>query len=297
MKIFLFGILLISYAVSSLQEVFPVGGRGQYALNYWQARAKCASLGASLASIQELDQARLNGLSHCSCGWLLEKKAGYPMNETKAGCGNRPGVHLCNWRETWDAFCYMDTAIANCSSPLGVETGEITDGQMTASSVYHSFWNERWNPHLARLHKEGVINAWMPHHDGRNQYLEIDMGSAMAVTGIVTQGARRYLANQFVTSFKVAHSKDGEFWRTYTEDNVEKIFAGNFDNDTPVRNSFKNPILARYIKFKPMTYQKHITLRMELYGCDIEDYNMELERKRAVRVTAMNGFGERIPRQ
>uniref|UniRef100_H2YC92 F5/8 type C domain-containing protein n=1 Tax=Ciona savignyi TaxID=51511 RepID=H2YC92_CIOSA len=291
-------LLVVSFAASSLQEVFPLSGRGLYTLNYWQARAKCAAVGASLATVQDLDDARLNGYSHCGCGWLANKKAGYPMNTTKAGCGEWPGVHMCNWRETWDAFCYMDTSvIGNCSRPLGMEDSKIRDHQITATSVYHTFWNERWNPHLARLNKDGILNAWMPHHDGRNQYLQVDLGEPTTVTGIITQGAKRYLQHQFVRTFKIAYSKDGDFWRTYTEEGVEKIFTGNTDNETPVRNAFREPILARHVRFYPITYENHITLRMELYGCDMDHYNEEIERMRAVRVTSnARVLEERIPK-
>jgi len=45
--------------------------------------------------------------SICSCGWLSDKTARYPMAEAHPACGGAATVHTCNWRSTWNAYCYM----------------------------------------------------------------------------------------------------------------------------------------------------------------------------------------------
>jgi len=65
--------------------------------------------------------------------------------------------------------------VGNCSKPLGMESGAIHDLQLTSSSTYHAIWHERWGAEKARLNNEGIVNAWMPHHDGRNQYVEVQI--------------------------------------------------------------------------------------------------------------------------
>ena len=53
--------------------------------------------------------------------------------------------------------------------------------------------------------------------------LQIDLGQPTAVTGILTQGVRRYLKNQYVTAFKIAYSKEGQLWRYYKEGRFTKV--------------------------------------------------------------------------
>jgi len=54
-----------------------------------------------------------------------------------------------------------------------MESGNISDYQLSASSVYRSFTSKRWESRLARLNKKGLVNAWMPNHDDRKQYIEV----------------------------------------------------------------------------------------------------------------------------
>ncbi|CAK8688759.1 unnamed protein product [Clavelina lepadiformis] len=286
-----------SFATPSMQEIIPVQGSKTYSLTFWQAFQKCFDMGAALASPQELEEAVAAGHSHCSCGWLNDHTARFPMSEAVPSCGGRKGVHQCTWSKKYNAFCFMGDPLGNCSKPLGMENGAIGDRQLTSSSAYHTFWTDRWEPRLARLNKEGVVNAWMPHHDGRNQYIEVDLGRAMAVTGIITQGVRRYLRNQYVTQYKLKFSKAGDFWLYYGDsDNMEKIFEGNTDNNGRVRNMLQRPILARFLRIYPYHWQRHISLRFELLGCELSTYDQAVQRQRETEVMAMDeGFVEREP--
>lgn len=49
---------------------------------------------------------------------------------------------------------------AGCSVPLGMESGQIEDRRITASSTSSSWYSGPWLPHLARLNRQGTINAW-----------------------------------------------------------------------------------------------------------------------------------------
>ena len=73
----------------------------------------------------------------------------------------------------FNAEVLIGNTSGNCSRPLGMEDGNIGDLQLTATSVNRAFWSERWGPERARLNRQGVVNAWMPHHDDRNQYIEV----------------------------------------------------------------------------------------------------------------------------
>ena len=44
-------------------------------------------------------------------------------------------------------------------------------------------------------------------------------------------------------------------------------FAGNNDGDTVVYHDLNPSIKARYIRFRPIAWHAHISMRVELYGC------------------------------
>lgn len=46
-----------------------------------------------------------------------------------------------------------------------------------------------------------------------------------------------------------------------------QVFTGNTDRDTVVSRDLYPPIRARYIRFRPVTWEGHISMRVELYGC------------------------------
>lgn len=47
-----------------------------------------------------------------------------------------------------------------CSVPLGMESEAIGDIYITASSTATSWYNGPWKPSLARLNRQGGVNAW-----------------------------------------------------------------------------------------------------------------------------------------
>ena len=45
-----------------------------------------------------------------------------------------------------------------------------------------------------------------------------------------------------------------------------QVFTANSDQDTVVRNTLPAPVVCRYLRLLPVTWNGHISLRMELYG-------------------------------
>ena len=46
-----------------------------------------------------------------------------------------------------------------------------------------------------------------------------------------------------------------------------KVFSGNSDQNTAVKNAFDPPIVARYIRIHPKSYHTHVSMRAEFRGC------------------------------
>ncbi|XP_075448773.1 EGF-like repeat and discoidin I-like domain-containing protein 3 isoform X6 [Ascaphus truei] len=165
--------------------------------------------------------------------------------------------------------------LSGCSEPLGMKSGHIQDYQITASSVFRTLNMDMftWEPRKSRLDKQGKVNAWTSGKSDQSQWLQVDLLRPTKVTGIITQGAKDFGHVQFVGSYKLAFSNNGEHWVVYQDEKQrkDKVFQGNFDNDTHRKNVIDPPIYARYIRILPWSWYSRITLRAELLGCTEED--------------------------
>uniref|UniRef100_A0A8C9YDZ2 Neuropilin n=1 Tax=Sander lucioperca TaxID=283035 RepID=A0A8C9YDZ2_SANLU len=156
----------------------------------------------------------------------------------------------------------------HCSNAFGLESGKITDDQITASS---SFYDEHWLPRQARLNYHD--NGWTPNEDSNREYIQVDLHTLKVLTGIATQGAisKETQKAYHVTTFKLEVSTNGEDWMVYRHGKNHKVFHANTDATEVVLNRIPQPVLARFVRIRPQTWKNGIALRFELYGCQITD--------------------------
>ena len=76
------------------KEVFAIGG---YAYTQTSAQAKCASYGATLATVAQVTAAQVAGADWCSCSWTTDgPNSVYPnTNNPAVGCGGGSGMKTC----------------------------------------------------------------------------------------------------------------------------------------------------------------------------------------------------------
>ena len=101
--------------------------------------------------------------------------------------------------------------------PLGIESGKITDAQITASSQFdarHGACNARLNL-VGGRDKAGAWSAGVCNSD---QWLQVDLGAITEVTGIMTQG--RQDSDECVHSYTISYSIDGNTFTSYQQDKV-----------------------------------------------------------------------------
>ncbi|XP_067265312.1 coagulation factor V [Chanodichthys erythropterus] len=167
---------------------------------------------------------------------------------------------------------YFGCELDGCSVPLGMESGLIKDTQITASSVAPSWYSGQWHPWYARLNMQGTINAWQAKNNDIQQWIQVELKDIKKITGIITQGAKSLRKEMFVKAYTLEYSEDGKRWTKYTddEDYEQKTFQGNTDNNGQVKNYIYPPIFSRFIRIIPKLWQKSITMRIELLGCDFE---------------------------
>uniref|UniRef100_A0A672JQY8 Neuropilin n=1 Tax=Salarias fasciatus TaxID=181472 RepID=A0A672JQY8_SALFA len=155
-----------------------------------------------------------------------------------------------------------------CMEALGMESGEISSYQISASSQY----NSNWSPERSRLNYQE--NGWTPSDDTIREWIQVDLGFLRFVTAIGTQGAisKETKKHYYVRSYKVDLSSNGEDWVTVKEGSKQKIFQGNHNPTDEVRAVLPKQTLARYIRIRPMTWEQGICMRFEIYGCRTSDY-------------------------
>ncbi|KFO27777.1 EGF-like repeat and discoidin I-like domain-containing protein 3 [Fukomys damarensis] len=62
---------------------------------------------------------------------------------------------------------------SECSGPLGIEGGIISNQQITASSTHRALFGlQKWYPYYARLNKKGLINAWTAAENDRWPWIQ-----------------------------------------------------------------------------------------------------------------------------
>ena len=166
----------------------------------------------------------------------------------------RPGLSRLI-RENADLRRDVDLLLGADGKPLGLENGTIPNAGITASSSHPGCETER-----CRLNAtpSGGAHAWAALHNNNQQYLQVDLGKETLVTGVATQG--RADCDQWVTRYKLSYSLDGMRWVQLGQE-----FDGNLDRNTVVRHRV-GPFRCRHIRFHPIAFHAHTSMRAEVYG-------------------------------
>ncbi|XP_072244389.1 inactive carboxypeptidase-like protein X2 [Leuresthes tenuis] len=169
--------------------------------------------------------------------------------------------------------------------PLGMESHKVEPDQLSASSVsQYSF-----SPQRARLNMQGSDDednmrggAWCANAEDRIHWFEIDARRETEFTGVITQGRASLNESDYVTSYFLAFSNDSREWTTIHDGYADWLFFGNSNNDSPVMNQLAEPVLARYIRIIPQSWNGSLCMRLELLGCPLPDPSDSLYRQNEV---------------
>lgn len=112
-------------------------------------------------------------------------------------------------------------------------------------------------------------NAWCAKEDNENQWLQMDVGPPTLVTGLVTRGRGDGGKRHWVTRFRVSYSNDSKEWTFYKDASHldVKEFGGNVDKNIERVHYLNSPFVARFIRFHPRDWNRHISMRAGLLGC------------------------------
>eukprot|EP00794_Sanderia_malayensis_P008095 gene8095-8963_t len=149
-----------------------------------------------------------------------------------------------------------------CNKGLGIESGlSLPSGfVLTASSFVTG--NEAIKGRLS-----GAL-SWCANTNNANEYIQIDFGKTITMTGIAVQG--NPTASSWVNDFYVEYGITETSLAPYTEKGVNKLFVGNANQSTIVVNWFQVRLKARYVRVKPNTFNGNKCMRFEIIGCDTD---------------------------
>ena len=104
-----------------------------------------------------------------------------------------------------------------CIDPLGMESGVISDTQITSSSDL----NDTSTAICARFNqigeKNGTDGAWIASTSDKNQWVEVNLYRQTFVTGVKMQG--NPFSDKWVTKYKVEFSLDHVMWENVRDKN------------------------------------------------------------------------------
>jgi hypothetical protein len=118
----------------------------------------------------------------------------------------------------------------------------------------------------------------------KGEWMQLDLGKAQAVAGVVTQG--RGDGGWWTTAYSVKLSVDGDSWASVA---CGMVFEGNTDMHTKVKNEFPEPVNARYVRIYPVYYYGHPSMRAGVLMCETKCANGYLDYKFEGELTSSSG--------
>ncbi|XP_053739898.1 discoidin domain-containing receptor 2-like isoform X1 [Synchiropus splendidus] len=159
-----------------------------------------------------------------------------------------------------------------CRYPLGMTGGQIQDEDISASSQ----WSESTAAKFGRLDFDNGDGdgAWCPdimsEPDGVKEFLQVDLRSLHFITLVGTQGRHADgMGNEFAQRYRIKYSRDGTNWAGWQDRKGRQVIEGNRNAHDVVLKDLEPPIIARFVRFMPVTdHSMIVCMRVELYGCE-----------------------------
>uniref|UniRef100_I3KQK7 receptor protein-tyrosine kinase n=1 Tax=Oreochromis niloticus TaxID=8128 RepID=I3KQK7_ORENI len=179
--------------------------------------------------------------------------------------------HIAHMKDRVGHLCVC-VLIEMCRYPLGMTGGQIQDEDISASS----HWSESTAARFGRLDFDNGDGdgAWCPdimsEADGLKEYLQVDLRSLHFITLVGTQGRHADgMGNEFAQRYRIKYSRDGSSWVGWHDRKGRQIIEGNSNAYDVVLKDLEPPIIARFVRFMPVTdHSMIVCMRVELYGCE-----------------------------
>eukprot|EP00808_Paulinella_micropora_P014345 g50292.t1 len=106
--------------------------------------------------------------------------------------------------------------------------------------------------------------AWLAATPYANEYVSLDLGAEVLVSGVVTQGRASGVAAQYVTGYTVQVALADKIFGWV---DGGQVFSGNADRSSKVTNTFRaGAVVARYVRVIPNSWVAAIAMRLAVYA-------------------------------
>jgi hypothetical protein len=194
------------------------------------------------------------------------------------------GWSLQNWRGShrWSNSGDINgqTLCITKTSPFALNRANVPQDAYTYSSVWGS------NDEQRSSHSTGTIDSrqgWSAKSNDGGQWIQMNLGSAKWVDGIVTQG-RANGFGQYVTRYAVLTSEDGYSFSS------RGVFPGNIDQGQGLQYTVFKPVRAQYVRVVPVAWNNHITMRVDVLLGDGDSLRHAVKQSVQVKGTATGLF-------
>ncbi|XP_072021825.1 retinoschisin-like [Amphiura filiformis] len=153
-----------------------------------------------------------------------------------------------------------------CSQPmaLGMESGSISDAQLSASS-YYVWITVHFSPSEGRLNNDIY---WASKGNDMGEWFQVDFLSVVTVTEIITQGTGKWNVEEWVTELRIEFGDSASTLLPIRNAGDNMIFTANTDQYSEVPIFFPEPITTKILRIIPTAWQKWRSLRLEVVGCN-----------------------------
>uniref|UniRef100_T1J7A6 Protein kinase domain-containing protein n=1 Tax=Strigamia maritima TaxID=126957 RepID=T1J7A6_STRMM len=164
--------------------------------------------------------------------------------------------------------------LGQCVAPLGMESGEIKDEDISASSAYDM---ASVGPQNARIRKELNGGAWCPKRQimkDVKEFLEINLHTLRVITMVETQGRfGNGQGQEFAEHYMLEYWRPGlTTWNRFKNRKAEEVISANSNTYTGVEKEVNPAIIATKVRFVPYSnHPRTVCMRVELYGCPWRD--------------------------
>ncbi|XP_065644691.1 uncharacterized protein LOC100203833 isoform X36 [Hydra vulgaris] len=199
---------------------------------------------------------------------VLQKGLFNASKHTQAQTSNATLTRLYTPKKTYQVLLQQ-----RCVNPIGIsQPALIKDFQFSASSSMENF-----PPSKARLllkeNGEEYSGSWCSSANSKMEnmqpFLQVDLRKRTMFCRLAIQGDDN--VRKWVKKFKVHYSDDGVKWDPYSEEGVAKIFMGNEDEKDITFRTLKNPVIARYVRFKPIQWEGDSPcMRVEMFNAGVQ---------------------------
>eukprot|EP00931_Biecheleriopsis_adriatica_P074372 TRINITY_DN48447_c0_g1_i1.p1 TRINITY_DN48447_c0_g1~~TRINITY_DN48447_c0_g1_i1.p1 ORF type:complete len:939 (-),score=171.85 TRINITY_DN48447_c0_g1_i1:131-2947(-) len=137
----------------------------------------------------------------------------------------------------------------------------IPDESITASS-YYGDQSEYGKDAMWRSRMDCDDVPWCAAASNSDQWIQWDLGEEKLVAMVFTKG-RNDWSEQYVKTFYLSYSGDGIVWEKHPKEMV-----GNDGCSPTGGDQVDPPIVARFVRLHPISWNNHIALSAELHGDD-----------------------------